>query len=72
MHIHSSTYFLTFRNINSNIGEQKHKCISNIHFMYTKNVYLYPLYTSVLAYIQDIFRIFVLSIFYSRHVVRTS
>nr|DAH43433.1 MAG TPA: hypothetical protein [Caudoviricetes sp.] len=40
--------------------------------MYIQNVYLYPLYTSVLAYIQDIFRIFVLSIFYSRHVVRTS
>lgn len=72
MHIHSSTYFLTFININFYIGEQNHKCISNIHFMYIQNVYLYPLYTSILAYIQDIFRIFVLLIFYSRHVVRTT
>lgn len=39
--------------------------------MYIQYVYLYPLFTRVIAYLQDIFRIFVLSIFYIRHVVRT-
>nr|DAF72408.1 MAG TPA: hypothetical protein [Caudoviricetes sp.] len=40
--------------------------------MYIQNVYLYHLFTRVLLDIQDIIRIFVLSIFYRRHVVRTT
>nr|DAE42184.1 MAG TPA: hypothetical protein [Caudoviricetes sp.]DAN99943.1 MAG TPA: hypothetical protein [Caudoviricetes sp.]DAQ24343.1 MAG TPA: hypothetical protein [Caudoviricetes sp.] len=32
--------------------------------MYSYNVYLYPLFTMVMGYIHDIFRIFVLSYYY--------
>lgn len=32
--------------------------------MYSYNVYLYPLFTMVIGYIHDIFRIFVLSYYY--------